>query len=253
MFRFKGKPQSLGQIITNGAALYWASILDVWHISLALALLGIVPILVMIVQVHIGLFNMAPIVWGIILGIVLLPVKAFLTALIMYRIYLTGSLVHAEYLESAKFVLNKIFPLSIAYVISFAIVILGLIAFIIPGIFFSVMFVFITPLIVLDEHTVKESFQYSWLLVWKSWWRTFAVVVIPLILVIVGVPQPFLEVPSFFTMVLDVARLTIVEPLLFAMILVGFYDAKLRHHVALNLKKPKESIKHEDLSKKINT
>ncbi|MDQ2993588.1 MAG: hypothetical protein M3R00_01375 [Pseudomonadota bacterium] len=242
MFKFKGKPQTLPEIIRNGTALYWRAFTHVWHISLLLAVLAsFTPTTLMSKNSSFG-FDRTSAVWMAAIVMVLLPVKAFLSGVIIHRLFLVGSnVIDGKLIESARFVANKIIPLSIAIIISNIIFWIGFMAFLVPGFFFFVMLVFVAPLIILDEHTVVEAFQYSWFLVWKSWWRTLAIVIIPAILTI-----PYMHAPTLSNYLIDVARMTFIGPLLFAMILVGFYDAKLRHHVALNLKKPKDVVKHEE-------
>ncbi len=249
MFRFKGKAQTLAQIIKNGAALFWASFTDVWPIALAFALLTIIPSPIKF-DIHQPVLNLKIVFLAILVALILLPFKAFISGMMFHRIFLVGSGAQVKLIDSAHFVAKKIIPLSIAFILCNTIIVLGYMAFVIPGFFFSIMLIFVTPLIILDDHSIIEAFQYSWLLVWKSWWRTFAVVIIPMAMFIVGVSQYFFRSPPFYIIAIDVVRMTLVGPFLFAMILVGFYDAKLRHHLALNLNKPVEGIKHEELSKK---
>lgn len=251
MFRFKGQAQTLSQIITNGTALFWASFTHVWQISLALALITLIPSPLQMSFQH-PTVNKTLFVWGMVLALVLLPIKAFLSAMMFHRIFLVGSLSEATFMESARYVVNKIIPLSITFIICNFIIVVGFEAFVFPGFFFAVVLIYVTPLIILDDHSIIEAIQYSWLLVWKSWWRTFCVVIIPISLFILGVSQYFFKSPPLWVILVDIVRMTLVGPLLFAMVLVGFYDAKLRHHVALNLKKPLEGLNREDLSKKLN-
>jgi len=169
----------------------------------------------------------------------LLLITAFISGVMIHRIYLVGSQTRKTIGESVKIVLGKFHLLVLASIISSFLVGLGLTLFFVPGIFISIMLVFVLPLILLDNHSITKAYQYSWFLVWKSWWRTFAVLLPPMLVFIVYLPHPTVNTPSLLYISLDGLRVMLVVPLLLSLLLTMFYDSKLRHRVAMHLPKKK--------------
>jgi uncharacterized membrane protein YhdT len=85
--------------------------------------------------------------------------------------------------ETISLLARKFIFVFIAYILYSLILILGLIALIIPGIFFSVKFVFVIYLILLNNEKIIDSFKKSWQITKGHWWGIFglfAIFMIPI-------------------------------------------------------------------------
>ncbi len=241
MYAFKTKAQSLSEIIVSGLSLYWIGIKSLWHWSLLLAVMTGIPSVILGYLIRQQYPHSTIVVSGLIM-LLFLPVLIFLSGFIIHELFLIGTQAKMSFQESSQYVLKKLPRLLIALPIISILSWLGLIFLIAPGVFIGVVLVFVAPLILLDDYSVIESFKYSWFLVWKSWWRTFSVIVIPLVLSIFVSPYSYSSV-SFFSLtrvVLNIIEMALINPLFFSLMLTMYYDSKLRHHVAMNLPRKKK-------------
>lgn len=250
MFTFKNKHQSIFEIYQSGIALFARSFKSVWHWALIMGLLNTLITQLYAYHIHdhfsykgmtsLNLLYMVnvnykdSIIIGLISLIVLVPILSFLAGIMIYQIYLIGSESKKSLKDTISIVINKLPLLTAAYLIVGIITYLGMM-FLFPGIFFAIMLVFVPPLILLDDHSFVDAFKYTWLLVWKSWWRTFAVLLPTMIVFVIKLPNIYTGIPSLGYIIFDLLRTTIVTPLFYSLMLAMFYDSKLRHHVALHL------------------
>jgi len=95
-----------------------------------------------------------------------------------------------------NFTIHKLAPLLVAGLISGVLMILGVICFIVPGIIVAVMFSLIVPVIIIEDRGAFESLERSRRLVDKSWWKTFTVLL--LILLVTGLLSIIGESVSIF-------------------------------------------------------
>lgn len=240
MFRFNTKPQSFKEIIVSAFTLYWEGIQGLWMWSLVLAVVSSIPDWLMVFFMRRNA-SMRVLLSVDLFALLLLPIVSFIIGFIFYQLFLIGSQTPKKNSEVVSIVLDKLLWLSIALLISVSLTWLGLLFFIIPGIFIGVMLIFVQPLILLDDHPLFDAFKYSWFLVKKNWWHTFIVLTLPLLLFYVAMPSVYSGNPSIFRLLFDVIRMTLVIPLFFSFILTMFYDAKARHHVAMHLPRVKKS------------
>jgi hypothetical protein len=242
MFTFKSKPQSLVEIYKSGFALYAQSLKSVWHWSLILGLMSAIPTLIFAYLVHSKVSYSGLLSFNL-LYLLLLPVSAFMVGMIIYQIFLLGTDTNKSQKDIMNIVLNKLPILVGAYVIIGFLTWLGLMLFFLPGIFIAITLIFVAPLILLDDHSFIDAFKNTWLLVWHNWWRTFTVLLIPMILFLVILPSVYTKVPSLGYIIFDIVRTTLVTPLFFSLVLTLFYDLKSRHHVALHLPRRRKEVK----------
>lgn len=243
MFTFKTKAQSLSEIIVSGLSLYLTGLKSLWPWTLLLALMSGIPSLIMGYLLRHQYSHSVLIVTGLFM-LLMLPVIIFLVGFIIHQLFLVGTETKMSFQESSQYVLKKLPRLLIALPIISILSWLGLIFLIAPGIFIGVVFVFVAPLILLDDYSLVESFQYSWFLVWKSWWRTFSIIVIPLVLSIIASPYSYAQIPifSFGRIAISVIETALINPLYFSLMLTMYYDSKLRHHVAMHLPRKKKGV-----------
>lgn len=241
MFTFKTKAQSLSEIIISGLSLYLAGLKSLWPWSLLLALMSGIPSLIMGYLLRQHYPESVLIVTGILMLLVL-PIIIFLVGFILHQLFLVGTQTTMSFQESSQYVLKKLPRLLIALPIISILSWFGLIFLIAPGVFIGVAFVFVAPLILLDDYSVVESFRNSWFLVWNSWWRTFSIIVIPLVLSILVSPYSYAQIPifSFGRVALSVIETSLINPLFFSLMLTMYYDSKLRHHIPMRLPRKKK-------------
>lgn len=79
-------------------------------------------------------------------------------------------------------VLKKIIPIFIAGIIYFIVVIIGIIALIIPGIFLAIAFFFYGHSILLNNKGIFTSFEESYNIVKGNWWQVFTLYFILIII-----------------------------------------------------------------------
>lgn len=236
MFTFKTKAQSLGEILVSGLSLYWIGLKNLWAWSLLLSLMAGIPSFIMGYLIR-QQYPSSVLILSALFMLLMLPVVIFLLGYIIHALFLIGTQTTMTFQESSKYVLNKLPRLIIALPVIAIASWFGLFFAIVPGIFIGVMFVFVSPLIILDDYSLVDSFRYSWFLVWKSWWRTFTIIVIPLVLSLLTSPFSYAHIPhlSFGRVGLSVIETALINMLFFSLMLTMYYDSKLRHHVAMHL------------------
>ncbi|MDI6798771.1 MAG: hypothetical protein QMD12_02125, partial [Candidatus Aenigmarchaeota archaeon] len=79
---------------------------------------------------------------------------------------------------AAKFVLSRYITLLAASVLYFLITLVGVVAFIIPGIFLAVKLIFYDYVILIDKLGVTDSLEKSWKIVKGRWWGVFGLTLI---------------------------------------------------------------------------
>lgn len=240
MSRFKTTPQTFREIIQNGAILYWDGFKTLWLWSLILAVVSNIPNWMMAYLMRQQYSIKALIVFDI-FSLIFLPIVAFFTAYIMYQLFLIGSQTKKSSEEVIALIRNRLVLLSATLFITVFVTYLGLVLFIIPGIFIAVMLTFVQPLILFDDNSLMDAYKNSWNLVKSNWWHVFSVLTIPIVLMVIAAPSLYSGHPTVLHIIFDVIRMALVTPLLFAFILTMFYDAKARHHVPMHLPRVKKS------------
>jgi hypothetical protein len=242
MFTFKTKPQSLTEIVVSGLSLYWKGIQSLWPWSLGLAVLTGIPTLLVGYLMRYQYGNRALLFSGL-FTLLLLPLVIFIVSFIIRQFYLIGSQTKESFTDSVNAVMKKLPLLLIALPVISILSWIGLILFFAPGIFIAVMLVFTAPLILLDDHSIVDAFRYSCFLVWKSWWRTFSIIVIPMILSILVSPYNYTATISLTKVSLSIIEMALINPLFLSLMLTMYYDAKLRHNLDLHLPKKKSDMR----------
>jgi len=162
----------------------------------------------------------------------------YLGALIFYKTHVISEGQNVTLRGSLLFVLKKYFKITVALMIVLFAGAIGVIAFVLPGVFLSVLFIMVQPLILFDNHGVFSALKGSCKLVWGNWWRTF-VVVYPVIFLnfLTGLGIQFSLTRGYWYVIMGgmMLVLTFFYPLLYVFILTQFNDLKLRHHARESL------------------
>lgn len=241
MFAFTDKPQTLFQLWTHGFNLFKMSIHSVWYWSLLISILANAypAIILKGFDIAEGTILHSKIIISILGWVILLPIIIFLTLVLVQRLYIAGAR-KAERLHRSIIVVSKKFiPLFFTIITISFLTTVGLYLIIIPGIFTLVLFIFVVPLILIDNKPVWEACKTSAYLVWGNWWRIFAIVLFPLVLLIIAsvIANKFSGFWNYFIAILSTS---VLSPLFYSMVLNGFSDAKLRHAMKpLHTKMPK--------------
>jgi len=116
--------------------------------------------------------------------------------------------------ELKKLVYKKFFPLILLHILVGIIINIGILFFIIPGIYFSVVLVFAPYLFIFEDKSIGESISGSFSLISGRWWITFGtIIVISLIYGIMGYifSLPAVIYQMVFPLIKDAQTYTIVD------------------------------------------
>lgn len=80
--------------------------------------------------------------------------------------------------EAAKLVLRRYIRLLVSSIVVGIVVVAGLVALIIPGIFLTIQLFFYDYAILIDDNSVVDSLKKSWKIVKGKWWNVFALALI---------------------------------------------------------------------------
>ncbi|MDP2924228.1 MAG: hypothetical protein Q8O30_11010 [Candidatus Omnitrophota bacterium] len=109
-----------------------------------------------------------------ILGLIIwLLVSPYFIGLIVRFIYETREK-KPSWQELSKFALRKYTPLLIIYIICYIVTFVGVVLFIIPGIFLSIKLIMCDYGIILENEGVIASLKRSWTITKGNWWRLLA-------------------------------------------------------------------------------
>lgn len=254
MVALAGEPESIGRVLDSGFKLFVKAFPAVFPLSLGAAAVIAVP---SIVSVMMGgpepAANPLPAATFLVLFLVALPVYMILIAAVVYLIGAVAGL-HQAGVEQAlargtRCVLSLI-GAAILYVLATA---GGLILLIVPGIILSLSLSFAFFAIVLDGDSALGALKRSHRLVWGNWWRTLAVVSVPVVIVMIvflGLGFGFgatmvMSEGKPMSDVLVLAHLVeaaiggITAPLIYSIMIAQYHDLKLRkegHDLAARLR-----------------
>jgi len=96
-------------------------------------------------------------------------------------IYTVSKIIKKEksnYKESTRFIFTKFWNLLTTYLIATVIIILGTILFIIPGIYFGILYTFVLYVVLFKDLKNKEALNYSEKLVKGRWGKVFHIYVL---------------------------------------------------------------------------
>lgn len=173
-------PQGIGGIIAESFRLFWRSLLQLLPFSL------LISILVVIIE-----FIVTPVVipgQPIVSTQIPTPraVAALIIELIAFGLFI--SMLYqcnqvmissaCRFWQAIRMGARKFFS-CFAFVVLYALIVfLGGIAFILPGIFLSILLGFGGVAIIVDDKGIFAALKHSAVLVWGNWWRTFFVILL---------------------------------------------------------------------------
>ena len=230
MFAFTDRPQKLLELITHGLNLFRISFKSSWYWSLAIAILAtLYPLYFMQISQNIFLGITRSQRIAMTLGwLILAPIFVFLAGMLIRRIYVSGARVKESIYASALITSKKIIPLYFAMILIMFLTTIGFYLAFFPGIFVIVLFIFVAPIIVIDQEPFWKAFKISSYLVWGNWWRIFFIILLPLALM-AAITAYTAWFPQLTRTIIQFLETWLLVPLFYSMILNGFSDAKMRH------------------------
>lgn len=167
----------------------------------------------------------------------------FISALLIHQMgtFMQGSM--SRFADSMRVAYRKFPTMLWAFVLTFLMALVGLVALVLPGIFLVVALFVTSPFIVLDNLTAVGAIKQSIRVTWGRWWRSFAVVVtamfVPLVVIAlfsIGVMLVgrFLHITRVEHAILANLLQLILTPIaglyLVAVLVVQWHDLKVRYH-----------------------
>jgi hypothetical protein len=253
MVALASEPQSIGRVLDSGFKLFIKAFTGVLPLSLAAAAVLAVP-------------NIANVVMGgpeqvespvpgstvLVLFVVALPIYMILIAAVVYRLGAVAEMHEASAGQALARGVRCVLSLIGAAILYFLAMAGGLILLIIPGIILSLSLSFGFFAIVLDGESALGGLKRSHRLVWGNWWRTLAVVSVPVVIVMIlylglGIALGATIVMSdgrpssdvFITAnLIEAAIGGITAPLIYSIMIAQYHDLKLRkegHDLAARL------------------
>ena len=253
MVALASEPQSIGRVLDSGFRLFVKAFASALPLSLAAAAVLAVP---NIANVLMGGSEQAqspvPASIVLILFLVALPIYMILIAAVVYRLGAAAELHEASTGQALARGVRCVLSLIGAAILYFLAMAGGLILLVIPGIILSLSLSFGFFAIVLDGESALAALKRSHRLVWGNWWRTLAVVSVPVVIVMIlylglgivfgatlvmsdGKPSSDLLITANL---IEAAIGGITAPLIYSIMIAQYHDLKLRkegHDLAARL------------------
>lgn len=253
MAALASEPQSIGRVLDSGFRLFVKAFTSVLPLSLAAAAVLAVP---NIANVVMGAPEQAgsplPSSTFLVLFLVALPIYMILIAAVVYRLGAVAGMHEARAGQALARGVRCALALIGAAILYFLAMAGGLILLIIPGIILSLSLSFAFIAIVLDGESALGALKRSHRLVWGNWWRTMAVVSVPVVIVMIlylglGIilgaslamsdGRPSRDVLITANLI-EAAISGITAPLIYSIMIAQYHDLKLRkegHDLAARL------------------
>ena len=253
MLALAREPQSIGRVLDGGFKLFIEAFTGVLPLSLAAAAVLAVPNIASVLtggaeQVESPVLSST----FLILFLVALPIYMILIAALVYRLGAAAEMHEASAGQALARGVRCVLSLIGVAILYFLAMAGGLILLIIPGIILSLSLSFAFIAIVLDGESAVGALKRSHRLVWGNWWRTLAVVSVPVVIVMIlylgfGIAfgatvamsnsRPSSDVMITANLV-EAAIGGITAPLIYSIMIAQYHDLKLRkegHDLAARL------------------
>jgi hypothetical protein len=155
-------------------------------------------------------------------------VNLYFVSVAMYRMYVFGGGVTGSLKESLSFVFHKLPTLIFVKIIVLILILVGIFMVILPGVWLAIAFAFCTPAVLFENKHAWGAIATSFSLAWGRWWQTFAVLVIPWLLILLTAIVSS-QIKDFLTVTaISLALFSVLMPLLYAFLLVQYHNLRLR-------------------------
>jgi hypothetical protein len=186
MMQISASPQPIIGVFRNSLILFKKSWLKLLPISILIV--GLLTVLIILlpkqaVALSTITQHMAFISLAMIVGFECIIFWLFLILFYKcYRILIAADIKYSLVLLVATL---RFFPSILVMFLYVMLVMLGIICFVIPGVFLALLLIYSFLAVLIDNKNIFSSFKYSVQLVWGNWWRTFVVFLIAFVLLII--------------------------------------------------------------------
>ncbi|KPJ67910.1 MAG: hypothetical protein AMJ43_02930 [Coxiella sp. DG_40] len=238
MFEFSKKKLNIPEIWVASFELYKQTLSKIWYLAFILifTLLGCFNT---VLKTHVSdqtlkhvqkpIFHLSPI--SVICYVIGMVIGLFLISVILHRMYNLVTDPKYSLQKSIYFVLSKYLIIFSCVLVVYIATVGGFLLFVVPGVFIGVLFMFSLFVVLFEDAGWLSAIKRSCKLVWGNWWRTFAVIIFPaLILVVIqNVIVLIIGVHYIWINILVVSLvMSGLKPYFDAVLLVQFNDLKLR-------------------------
>jgi len=235
MFTFATTQSPIIKLWRDGLVFYKNVFSKIWYILLIMMLVAgilqyataLVPMDTLANAKH--AFDRDAIFMGL-TATVSLMVQFYCIGLIFHRMYSIGSGKDIKLAASMRSVRSKYLSIGTTSLVVFILVLLGILALVIPGIFLAFALMFSIPAVICDDATAFKAIAVSLKLAWGNWWRTFCVM-FPMFFIQVLCASVVLLIAhesSWIVKAINMVVFTFLSSIIYAFILVQFNDLKLR-------------------------
>jgi len=186
LFRYSDAPQSIGKVLDDMFRLYSASFSSViWIGAVAAVIFSLPDLLVPIPAGDDPAAAFAAMRQHFLFLPLTMAASLLSQAIIVHRMHQFATGTDYGLGTAVRAALAKFLPLLAATILYLLAFMLGLIALLIPGVIFGLTLYFYLPLMLIDGEGVFSALGTSHRLVWGHWWRTAAVMAVPMFLIAV--------------------------------------------------------------------
>ncbi len=227
---FMKTSQTVKQMIVNSVVLYRASLMRVLLISFISALITTlvnhVPELVNMQDSTTGVR------WLVLLALVVsVFVVCYSSIIIMHQMMSVGRDEPVPLSASIAYAHPRVLGLTMAIVVVYFFTAIGMVLFIVPGLFVITVTSMVMPLVIFKQVKPFTAIKASFELVWGNVFRTFGVIITPNALIFIVLTfAKLMHLPELLLSILEVLVMSLVGPWVFAAILVMYNDLMLLHY-----------------------
>ncbi len=246
MFNLSTRPQSFQGILLDSLRLYKLTYVRLLFFSAIYTVMIILPNLVLYLTAHVKgtpyhvfYHSTAEIVAGFI--------NFWFLSVIVHAMYqmMTKSTISVK--EACRVATRKYFVYLSTGIVFAILSIIGFVLLVFPGIFIQVLMGFFIYFILFENEGIVKSLKHSAQYVWGSWWRTFAIMLVPVFVMVIFIeiinhslsfPVGFLydnavEATSAYSQLIIWILLMIVVPWFISVMTCLYHDLKLRNQQGL--------------------
>lgn len=187
------QPSSIGRVLDNGIKLFIASLKPVLLLVVVTAIINVIMQYAMFQtmmpaqqftteeEMMLYMAEVMPQILGI--SVIMWVVSIILYNAMLFRVGDIARGGNSDLYDSLIVGLRKMLPVFIAAILYTLAVSIGMVLLVIPGLILMITLLFFQVLIVVDGEGIIASLKLSHNLVWGNYWRTSAVILIPVFIV----------------------------------------------------------------------
>ncbi len=232
MYRLNPAPLTILGILKNAWELYKTSLKYVLPWTFIISLIHVIPYSFNFVGFyqrktvnHIEFSMLA-----LLLFVVLLFFEAFFVSFVFYSMYSLATEQKANFFQSLRLASSRFIYLYLAMLIYHLSVNVGILLFLLPGVFLAIIFSMFSLYILIERESIYNSFEHSVKLVWGYWWQTFFVFLVPYLFAYLAIYViKFVSLSTYGKWYLagSIITLTFLLPYFYAELLVQYNNLKI--------------------------